>query len=252
MQRFANLVRTTAGPCLFATGQAGFILKSKSGQLLAIDLYLGECVERLEGNTGFKRLLPQILSPEEVAFDVVICTHPHWDHFDVDAVPALLYNGRTKLLCSTDCRQLIDRLQLGYYAKNITYVKPGERYELGDFCIDFVNCDHGTGAPDAVGVVVTVDGKCVYEAGDTCLRLDRVNEIPESPDVLIAPINGAYGNLNETECAALAKALAPKVTVPCHYGMFASHHGDVGAFVDAMRKESLPFLLMRQGEAYTL
>ena len=252
MQSFAESVRTAKGPCLIATGQAGFILKSKGGQLLAIDLYLSECVERLEGNTGFKRLLPKLLAPDELTFDAVVCTHPHWDHFDVDAVPAMLYNGKTRLFCSVDCEQLIDRLQLGYYAAQITYVKPLEHYEIGDFTLDFVNCDHGTGAPDAVGVVVTVDGKRVYEAGDTCLRLDRVGEIEQPLDVLIAPIIGAYGNLNERDCAALAKALQPDVTVPCHYGMFACHHGDVGAFVDAMRIENLPFLLLRQGEQRTL
>ena len=32
----------------FTTGQAGFILKSKTGQLLGLDLYLSDCVERIE------------------------------------------------------------------------------------------------------------------------------------------------------------------------------------------------------------
>ena len=36
----ANLGKTY----LFSTGQAGFIIKSKSGQLLGIDLYLSDCV----------------------------------------------------------------------------------------------------------------------------------------------------------------------------------------------------------------
>ncbi len=31
---------------LFAAGQAGFIIKSAAGRLLAIDLYLSDCVER--------------------------------------------------------------------------------------------------------------------------------------------------------------------------------------------------------------
>ena len=51
---------------LFSVGQAGFIIKSKSGQLLAIDLYLSDCVERVEGNVGFKRLLPKILNPDDL------------------------------------------------------------------------------------------------------------------------------------------------------------------------------------------
>ena len=236
---------------IFSVGQAGFIIKSASGQLLAIDLYLSDCVERYEGNTGFKRLLPHILEPDELFLDVVICTHPHLDHFDVDSIPFIMSNSRTKLFCSIDCKNHIERLGLEYYNDNISYVKPLESYSVGDFSIRFVNCDHGLGAPDAVGVVVTVDNKTIYEAGDTCLRLDRLDEIIRPIDMLIAPINGAYGNLNEEECSLLAENLRPMLTVPCHYGMFASHHGDVGKFIQIMTDKKLPFLLMHQGEQYT-
>lgn len=252
MLDFPAEVLSAKGPSLFAVGQAGYIIKSRSGQLLAIDLYLSNCVERVEGNTGFKRLLPQMLAPGDLVFDAVICTHPHLDHFDVDAIPEMLSNGRTKLFCSTDCEKLVHQLQLAYYSSSIAYVKPGDTVTAGDFDITFVNCDHGTGAPDAVGVVVRVDGKIIYEAGDTCLRLDRVSEIPQPLDVLIAPINSAFGNLSEADCAILAEALKPGITIPCHYGMFASHHGDVGKFYDIMVEKELPFLLMRQGEAYKI
>ena len=236
---------------LFSLGQAGFIVKSASGQLLAIDPYLSNCVERLEGHKGYKRLLPQILTASEINLDMLICTHPHLDHFDIDAVPELISNGKTKLFCSVDCEKLIHQMQMEYYSSQITYVKPLESYDVGDFHVDFMNCDHGKGAPDAVGVVITVDGKRIYEAGDTCLRLDRINEIPQPIDALIAPINGAYGNLNESECIQLSEALKPTFTVPCHYGMFASHHGDVGKFYELMTEKKLPMLLMQQGEQYT-
>ena len=109
MLDFAAKVLTGRGPAVFSTGQAGFIVKSSSGRLLAIDLYLSNCVERLEGHKGFKRLLPQILSPSDLAFDAVICTHPHWDHFDVDAVPELLSRG-SRLFCSVDCDQLVRQI----------------------------------------------------------------------------------------------------------------------------------------------
>ena len=58
--------------------------------------------------------------------------------------------------------------------------------------------------------------------------------------------------MNEEECTALAEALQPGITVPCHYGMFASHHGDVGKFYEIMKEKRLPFLLMKQGEQYEL
>ena len=252
MRDFVTEILSAKGACIFSVGQAGYIIKSQSGQLLAVDLYLSNCVERLEGNKGFKRLLPQILSAEDLNFDVVICTHPHLDHFDIDTVPELMSSGKTKLFCSIDCEKLVKQLQMEYFNDSITYVKPGDKTIVGDFEIAFVNCDHGMGAPDAVGVVVKVDGKTIYETGDTCLRLDRVSEIPQPLNVLIAPINGAYGNLNESDCAILAENLSPEITIPCHYGMFASHHGDVGKFYDIMTEKELPFLLMKQGEKHTL
>ena len=251
MLDFAANVLTTPGPCLFATGQAGFIIKSSSGQLLAIDLYLSNCVERVEGHKGFKRLLPQILDPSALTFDYIICTHPHLDHFDIDAVPEMVSKG-SKLLCSVDCEKLIHQLQMEYYSPFITYVKPGDKVEDGDFDITFVNCDHGTGALDAVGVVVKVDGKTIYEVGDSCLRLDRVNEISRPLDILISPINGMYGNMNSDDTAKLAETLQPGLTIPCHYGMFASHGGDLNRFYDVMTEKQLPLLIMQQGEVYKL
>ena len=252
MLDFATKVLTTPGPALFSTGQAGFIIKSASDQLLAIDLYLSNCVERLEGHKGFKRLLPQILDFSTLTFDFIVCTHPHLDHFDIDAVPEMVSKG-SKLFCSVDCEKLIKQMQMEYYSSSITFVAPGDHYQAGDFDITFVNCDHGAGAPDAVGVVVKVNGKTVYEIGDSCLRLDRVDEIKAvagAVDVLISPINGMYGNMNSDETAELATVLKPGITVPCHYGMFASHGGDLKRFYDVMTEKKLPMLIMQQGEVY--
>ena len=235
---------------LFSAGQAGFIIKSKSGQLLGMDLYLSECVERIEGHIGYKRLLPQLLQPQDLTFDVLICSHYHWDHFDYDSVPELMANGKTKLFAARDCKELTEQLNMD--GANITYVKPGDTYSCGDFSIEFVNCDHGDGAPLAVGFVITVDGKRIYFAGDTCLRLDRIDEVKKSGDidVMIAPINGAYGNLNEEECAVLADAIKPGLTIPCHYGMFASHGGDPGQFYEIMKNKypANRFTFLAQGE----
>ena len=239
---------------LFFAGQAGFIIKSASGQLLGIDLYLSDCVERVEGHIGFRRLLPKILSPYALEFDALIATHFHRDHFDIDAIPQLMSNGRTKLFAAEDCRDSAARLEMT--DERITYVKPGMICTCGDFELCFLDCDHGDGAPLAVSVVVKVDGKMIYEAGDTCLRTDRAGKIRELGriDVLIAPINGAYGNMNESECAAFADALDAELTIPCHYGMFASHGGDPGEFLRIMEHDhpGRSFCIMPFGNHITI
>lgn len=235
---------------LFYAGQAGFIVKSKSGQTLALDLYLSDCGERFEGHIGFKRLLPRILKPKEVSFDYIIATHPHFDHYDVDSMPFMMSWPNTHLYASVDCAKFIHDSCID--ENRVTYVAPTETFRAGDFVLHFINCDHGTLAPDAVGVIIKVDGKRIMIAGDTCLRLDRKDEyLSKGPiDIMIAPINGAYGNLNEDDCAELSKALNPELTIPCHYGLFATHKGLPGLFMEKM-KEKCPdnkYLLMTMGE----
>lgn len=239
---------------LFSVGQAGYIVKSKSGQLFGIDLYLSDCVERIEGNKGFKRLLPKAFDCQELVFDCIVTTHPHVDHFDVDSVGLLMDNNKTRLYASVDCEKEVDRLLID--KSRTTFVKPGEYCVDGDFGLQFINCDHGTGAPDAVGLILTVDKKKILFVGDSCLRLDRVDEYLSKGelDVMIAPINGAYGNLNENDCAVLSGAVKPKLTIPSHYGMFASHGGNVGTFYKIMTEQypQNAFNMMCLGEGITI
>ena len=235
---------------LFWIGQAGFIIKSKEEKLLGVDLYLSECVEPVEGHVGYHRLMPQILGYDELQFDVLIATHYHRDHFDIDAMPALMANGHTRLLCAYDCVDDVKRL--GIDETRVTYVKPGDTYEIDGFKLSFIHSDHGAGAPLEVGVIVTVNNKHILEVGDTCLRLDWKEEyLKEGPvDVLIAPINGAYGNLNEQENVDLTAALTPQLTVPCHFGMFASHGGNPGLWKELLEQQ-LPqqqFKIFTMGE----
>lgn len=240
MESFSEKVKKNLGhTMLYWLGQAGFIIQSRSGHLLGIDLYLSECVEPVEGHVGYHRLMPQIVDPTELQLDVVIATHFHRDHFDIDAMPQLMANGRTRLFCAYDCQEDVERLKID--KQRVQFVKPGERYVFTDFQIDFIHSDHGAGAPLEAAPIVSVDGKNILEVGDTSLHLDWKDEYLKagSLDVLIAPINGAYGNLNEQENVSLTKALQPKLTVPCHFGMFASHGGHPGLWKELL-EEQLP------------
>lgn len=256
MNKFvARLASTSIGQTyLFFVGQAGFVIKSASGQTLAIDLYLSDCGERMEGHVGFKRLFPSIFSPQDVIFDNVIATHPHFDHYDIDSIPFIMSNGHTKLFASKDCASFVRSAQLD--EKKVCYVSPLESYETGDYTLHFIDCDHGALAPDAVGVIIEVSGKRILVAGDTCLRLDwKEKYLCQGPiDILIAPINGAYGNLSENDCAELSKLLEPKLTIPCHYGLFATHKGLPGLFMECMANKcpDREFMLMTVGECIKL
>ena len=244
-ETFLNIYNKT---CLYSLGQAGFVIRNKSGKMLAVDPYLSDCVEELEGHIGFKRLLPKILRPDEIEFDVIVATHAHLDHYDKDAMPELMRNDTTRLYASTGCRQYVSEQEID--SKRVQYAAPGDEVSCCGFDISFIPCDHGDAAPDAFGIIVRTDGKNVCETGDTCLRTDYKDYYLSQGnlDVLIAPINGAYGNMSEIDCAKLSEVLKPHVTIPCHYGMFASHGGDIGRFYEIMEEKNLKVNLMAQGE----
>lgn len=249
MDKLAFRILSAQESSIFYLGQAGFVFKSKKGTVLGVDMYLTHCVERVEGHIGYKRLLPIVLGPSDIQFDYIIATHPHFDHFDMDAIPTLMANHHTKLFASVNCEAEVKRLMMTN--ENVTYVKPEDVVKVDDITIEFVHCDHGINTPDAVGLIIEMDSKRIYIAGDTCLHTEWAKDIKDI-DILIAPINGAYGNLNEKECVILSKEIAPKITIPCHYGMFASHGGNPGLFKEYMEQEKLPFMLMTVGEQYKM
>jgi len=226
--------------------QAGFVLKSKKGTTMGVDLYLTDCVERYD---GFKRMSPKIIDPS-TQIDYVLASHWHLDHFDIDAMPLLMSNRRTRLVCASDCRDHVKNLNID--ETRVTYISLGDTVTCDDITVHAVFCDHGTSAPLAVGFVFDVDGYKIYLAGDTTLRLDKASEVAKyGPfDVMIAPINGAYGNLNEEECAELSVLIKPKLVIPCHYGMFATHGGNPGVFYEIMKKQypKQDFLFLSMGE----
>ncbi len=239
---------------LFFLGQAGFIIKTATGKYIGYDMYLSDCVYRLEGKDGLQRLLPQILDTQSIPFDYIIASHGHRDHFDEDALPDIMRHTNARLFTTPSCENDVESLQID--KSRCTFVTVCDKIEADGISFYFVPCDHGDGAPDAVGLVLGVDGKKIYFAGDTCLRLDMADYFRALGqfDVMIAPINGAWGNLNEKECAELARALKPKMTIPCHYGMFAMHGGNPDLFAEIMKRQNpdIPFIIVKQGEAITL
>lgn len=249
MESFSSYVKGFRVPegktAVFWLGQAGFVFKNSEGDLIALDPYLSDCCNRY---FGFKRMIPYLMTPYDIEFDAVLCSHAHFDHFDPDSVPQLLANGRTRLVAAMDCRAECERLNIH---DNAEFIKVGDTVKVGRFTVTAVPCDHGEGTPDALGFLIKDGDRTVYSMGDTCLRTDYLeNEELHGLSLLILPINGAYGNLNETEAVTVCKALTPKLAVPCHFGNFARHGGNPYLFMENM-KESAPdiaYNVMRVGE----
>lgn len=234
---------------VFFLGQAGFVFKTPAGQLVALDPYLSDCCSR---HFSFKRLMPYILEPKEINFDILLVSHGHYDHFDPDSVPALMENGKTRLIGAMDVKTECDALGL---TDNLTFISVGDTVTHRDFTVTALPCDHGELAPDALGLLIEIGGKRIYSMGDTAYRPDLLEDpVFRDLDLLILPINGAFGNLNEEQAARVIATLKPRLAVPCHFWNFAEHGGNPGIFQEKM-KEIAPecaYMLMRQGEGMVI
>lgn len=234
---------------VFFLGQAGFALKTPTGKLIAIDPYLSDCCERY---FGFKRLMPHILDAGEIEFDYLVATHAHYDHFDPDSVPTLLGNGKTRFIGAKDTALECERLGI---KDGTTFIEVGDAVELDGARLTAVRCDHGKDTPYAVGLLFEIEGKRIYIMGDTAYRPEWLDDLRlQGVDLLILPINGAFGNLNETEAAKVINALSPKLAVPCHYWNFAEHFGSPAEFMKQAKAicPDAAYTLMRQGEVIVI
>ena len=247
MQTFIDEIKNTTVPSgsvgVFFLGQAGFLFKTDEGKLIAVDPYLSNCCERF---FGFKRLMPYLCEASELFLDYLVISHGHYDHFDPDSVPTLVSNGAT-LIGAKDIAVECEKCGV----KDFTTLAVGETVSYGYFSVKGVACDHGDLAPDALGLLITIGDKKIYYMGDTAFRPDLLeNEEIRGVDLLLLPINGAFGNLNERQASEVIKTLSPSLAVPCHYWNFAEHGGTPILFQQAM-SEVAPdkkYVLMRQGE----
>lgn len=238
-------------PAICFLGQAGFILKTVSGAMIAIDPYLSNCCERLY---GYKRLMPYLMEPAELAFDAILITHGHEDHFDVDSIADMMKPDQTLLVAPADVCASAEALQIP--PERMIRIAAGESAAIDGCMLHAVFSDHGAEMPHAVGYILEVDGKRIFITGDTALRLDKVTDFLQyGPiDLMICPINGHFGNMSEQDAVRLCEKIRPRMVIPCHYWNFAEHGGDPGVFAVQIQ-ECLPhqkYIIMAMGEIVEL
>ena len=211
-------------------GGGSFLLKFDNGTTICIDPYLSDSVERL---FGFKRLVQAPITADELKFDLLLITHEHGDHLDIDIFKTLVKNNsEAKTISPKSCESFISE-----YTTNYIITEPGEKHEFNGITIETVMADHGDLSLDAVGFMIYFGNRKLYFTGDTALNYGiMAYAIKQQPDIIIPCINGAYGNMNEQESAELVLRCNSKHAIGSHYGMFKEHGGDVELFKNNLAK----------------
>ncbi len=257
MRSLAERIRETqvepGSLAIFWIAQAGFVYKTPAGQVLYVDPYLTDSVHRQLSTVGygFKRIMLTPIEPEEVEADLLACTHSHPDHFDADAIPVIAGRTQAHFVAAPDCRA--EFAKVGVAPERYTILGRGETFTCGDVSLTGVYADHGELAPDAQGFLIRVGEILVWQVGDSAYRPDMWQDLLGAGiDVVIPPINGAYGNLDAAQAAQLVGECGAQVAIPCHFWMFAEHGGDPAQFLDACRAHAPAAqpLLLSQGELF--
>ncbi|MHB0997666.1 MAG: MBL fold metallo-hydrolase [Armatimonadota bacterium] len=214
-------------------GAAGFAFKFSTGEIICIDPYLSDYVERM---FDFRRLSLPAVDAKDLRFDTLLITHEHGDHLDVDSFDTLMAgNPDCEIIAPPACEGFLLEHNANYIIAN-----PGIIHQSGNISIEVVDADHGDETPDAVGFLIHFGSRKIYFTGDTGYNPSMMKyAIDSKPEIVIPCINGAYGNLNDDESAALVAECEAKVAIPSHFWLFAEHGiGSPGIFKENVEKKS--------------
>ncbi|MBI2172058.1 MAG: MBL fold metallo-hydrolase [Chloroflexi bacterium] len=165
---------------------------------------------------------PVMINAEHVGndkADVLLVTHEHGDHFNVDAINACVKQGTTLACPKSGMASKI----WGSVKAEVSAMKEGDTHTFADIPVRAVpgynNFHPRNGIVDSfnVGYIITVGGQRILHTGDTGL----INEFKTfgALDVAMVPIGGSGYTMDETEGAkAVNEMLKPKVAIPIHYG----------------------------------
>lgn len=148
--------------------------------------------------------------------DVVIITHIHKDHFDVEATRELVGLYNPVILTNPEIAIVLQNETISSAVAHI-----GDQFEFGGFSLTCTKTDHNPGGTWVVnfGVVVEADGKRIYHPSDT--RLIQPQLLPQEkvsePSVLFVPISNRGLVMGIDDALFFTNALKPKIVVPIHY-----------------------------------
>jgi Predicted Zn-dependent hydrolases of the beta-lactamase fold len=107
-----------------------------------------------------------------------------------------------------------------------------------------------TGTP--AGMVISIGGLTVYQAGDTCLFGDMKLIAERNPiDIALLPIGGHY-TMDRHDAVVAAEFVGAKTVIPMHYDTFPPIETDSAAFkADVESRTSSQVVLLKPGETHS-
>ncbi len=185
------------------------------------------------------------ISPEKITkADVVVVTHYHGDHLG-DAFSICKKTGAT-LVGIHEIAVEAEAQGIKTEGMNI-----GGTVEAKGVKVHMVQALHSAEKGDPAGVVIEMDGKKLYHAGDTGLTYDMklIGEFFK-PDLSFLPIGDRY-TMGVPSAAKAVEFIQTKKVIPIHYNTFPIVSADPEEFKKRV-KGLAEVIILRPGESCTL
>jgi L-ascorbate metabolism protein UlaG (beta-lactamase superfamily) len=196
-------------------GHSVFDIKTKELSLIIDPFFTGNCHAKIK--------------PSDVKADYIILTHAHGDHLG-DTFEIAKKNDATIIAVNELANYVSEQ---GCKAHNM-HIGGGYNFPFGR--IKFTIAHHGSSSPDGrymgepAGVVLSINGKNIYHAGDTGLFLDMklIGEINKL-DAALLPIGDNF-TMGIDDAVKAVEFLNPILAVPMHYNTFGVIEADPQEF----------------------
>ncbi|MCE1190391.1 MAG: metal-dependent hydrolase [Ignavibacteria bacterium] len=217
--------------------------------------YLSHSAFLVTTNDGMRILIDPFLdnnpkSPvksSDIQADYILVSHAHGDHLG-DTVKIARRCGALTI-CVYELANILKNEGIETHAMHIggSHIFPFGK-------VKFTIAHHGSKTEDGIhagqpaGILLTIEGKTIYHAGDTGLFLDMK---------LIGEMNAIYAALlpigdNFTmgidDAVKASEFLNPNITIPMHYNTFPVIAADPQEFVDKLQKNNRECKILEIGE----
>jgi L-ascorbate metabolism protein UlaG (beta-lactamase superfamily) len=219
-------------------GHSTFTLEADGGQRIMFDPFLDDNPGSDIGVADVQRL------------DYILCTHGHFDHF-ADAVKLAKQTGA----------MIVGTFELVAFAQS-KGVERGHGMNVGgghQFDFGYVKLtpalhsgtidgdDEGRYTSVAHGFWIDMNGKRLYNAGDTALLMD-MQLLQGRVDVAMLPIGDNF-TMGPEDAARAVEFIGPRVVIPMHYDTWPPIAQDAEAF-RARVGGGAEVVVLKPGEAY--
>ncbi|MGB9703396.1 MAG: MBL fold metallo-hydrolase [Candidatus Micrarchaeia archaeon] len=185
--------------------------------------WLGHAGFRIITNNHVHYIDPFQLKKPKVKAHVILFTHPHYDHFDLESIEKIM-DEKTMFIGPVQCCSEVE----ARFSKQAFSLSPGGEiqcscgakvYAVRAYNNKEERLKYHPKSNNWLGYIFEFNGKRIYHAGDT----DFIEEMKNIKcDIALLPIGGTY-TMDALEAAEAAKAIKPKVAIPMHYKMFSKN-----------------------------